>query len=257
MRGYRPKQAHHRAQQRQLSKPKHMKLTTGVQALIRQHMPQDWSPEQRQGRLKAEGYSIVCSSTIDAFIEQDKAARGPLYTHLRHRKPYKKRTGKADARGQMIGRLSIDDRPALVHQKTRLGDWQADTVIGKRHQGVLVTLAERVSKTTLIAPAESKHADVVKNAIVRLLLPEKEDVHTITDDTGKEFAYHAQINEALGVQSYFAHPDHSWETGLNENHNGLIRHYLPKGMSLNQVNDARDNGYTEQIEQSTEKITGL
>ena len=119
MRGYRPKQAHHLAQQRQLSQPKPMKLTTGVQALIRQHLQQDWSPEQIQGRLKAEGYSIVCTRTIDAFIEQDKAVGGQLYTHLHHRKPYKKRTGKPDGRGQMIGRLSIDDRPASVDQKTR------------------------------------------------------------------------------------------------------------------------------------------
>lgn len=117
----------------------------------------------------------------------------------------------------------------------RIGDWEGDTVIGKGHKGVLVTLADRVSKKTLIAHAPSKHADVVTKAIIKLLRAEKENLHTITFDNGKEFAYHAQIKEALSVDAYFAHPYHSWERGLNENHNGLIRQYLPKGMALDEV----------------------
>jgi len=82
-----------------------------------------------------------------------------------------------------------------------------------------------------------KHAEVVTAAIIKLLLPEKEQLHTITFDNGKEFAYHAQIKKALGTDNYFAHPYHSWERGLNENHNGLIRQYLPKGMELDKVTD--------------------
>lgn len=180
---------------------------------------------------------MVCATTIYGYIQQDKAAGGTLHQHLRHRKPYKKRTRSPDARGQIIGRISIDDRPAIVDKKERLGDWEADTVIGKGHKGVLVTLADRVSKKTLIAAVPSKHAEVVTAAIIRLLLPEKAHLETITFDNGKEFAYHAQIEEALKVDNYFAHPYHSWERGLNENHNGLIRQYLPKGMALDQVTD--------------------
>lgn len=155
---------------------------------------------------------MVCATTIYEFIQQNKAAGGNLHEHLRHRKPYKKRTGSLDARSQIIGRISIDDRPAIVDKKERLGDWEADTVIGKGHKGVLVTAA-----------------------IIQLLLPEKAYLETITFDNGKEFAYHAQIKEALEVDNYFAHPYHSWERGLNENHNGLIRQYLPKGMALDKV----------------------
>ena len=98
-----------------------------------------------------------------------------------------------------------------------------------------MTLAERVSKKTLIAHVPSKHADIVKDAIIKLLKSEKGHLHTITFDNGKEFAYHAQIKKALGADNYFAHPYHSWERGLNENHNGLIRQYLPKGLTLDKV----------------------
>lgn len=237
LRGYRPKQAQEIAQQRHKNKPRHIKLTADVQRLLTDNIKHEWSPEQIQGRLRSKGLPMVCATTIYKFIQQDKASGGELHKHLRHRKPYKKRTGASETRGQIIGRISIDERPAIVDEKTRIGDWEADTVIGKGHKGVLVTLAERVSKKTLIAYVSSKHAKVVTEAIVKLLLPEKAHLHTITFDNGKEFAYHAQIKEALEVDNYFAHPYHSWERGLNENHNGLIRQYLPKGMALDKVTD--------------------
>lgn len=237
LRGYRPKQAHQLAQQRHLDKPKPIKMTAATQGLIADCIKKEWSPEQITGRLKLEGRSVVCPSTIYSFIKHDKASGGQLYKHLRHPKPYKKRTGKPETRGQIIGRVSIEERPSIVDQKIRLGDWEADTVIGKGHRGVLVTLAERVSKKTLIAHVQSKHAEGVTAAIVCLLEPEKDNLHTITYDNGKEFAFHAQVSKALGVDGYFAHPYHSWERGLNENHNGLIRQYLPKGMPLDQVTD--------------------
>jgi len=237
LRNYRPKQAHQFAEHRHHSKPKFIKMVESVCNLIAKNIKKDWSPEQIQGRLKEENYPVVCPSTIYRYIREDKAAGGQLYKHLRHSKPYKKRTGKPDARGQIIGRKSIDQRPSIVDQKCRLGDWEADTVIGKGHKGVLVTLAERVSKKTLIAKVNSKHADVVTAAIIRLLKSEKNYLHTITYDNGKEFAYHDEISDALNIEGYFAHPYHSWERGLNENHNGLIRQYLPKGMALDKVTD--------------------
>ena len=102
---------------------------------------------------------------------------------------------------------------------------------------VLVTLAERISKKKLIAAVPAKHAEVFKDAIIKLLEPEKEYLHTITFDNGKEISYHAQMKEALGAGNYFAHPYHSWERGLNENLNGPIRKYLPKGMALDKVSE--------------------
>lgn len=256
LRGYRPRQAHQFARQRHLLKPKHIKMTTDVQQLVSEHIKKDWSPEQIQGRLRQEGYPMVCPSTIYSFIQDNKAAGGQLYKHLRHPKPYKKRTGKPEARGQIIGRISIDERPGIVDQKIRIGDWEADTVIGKGHRGVLVTLAERVSKKTLIARVKSKHAEGVTAAIVRMLKPEKDNLHTITFDNGKEFAYHKQIAEVLDVNGYFAHPYHSWERGLNENHNGLIRQYLPKGMTLDQVTDKEVRTIQEKLNNRPRKKLG-
>ena len=115
-------------------------------------------------------------------------------------------------------------------------------MIGKGHQGVLVTLADRCSKKTLIKPVPNKRADVVRGAIITLL--RSEIVHTITFDNGKEFAYHADVKKVLKSDTYFAHPYHSWERGLNENHNGLIRQYLPKSMKLNNI----DQGQTTTIQ---------
>lgn len=235
--GYRPKQAEEKAQQRYQNMPLYRKLTADVQSLIAKNIKHEWNPDQIQGRLKNEGLSMVCATTIYGFIQQDKASGGDLYKHLRYRKSYKKRTGSPDTRGQIIGRISIDERPPIVEKKIRIGDWEADTVIGKSHKCVLVTLAERVSKKTLIAHVPSKHAEIVKEAIIKLLKPEKKRLHTITFDNGKEFAYHAQVKKSYGVDNYFAHPYRSWERGLNENHNGLIRQYLPKGMALDKVTD--------------------
>lgn len=237
LRGYRPKQAQEKTLDRFQHKPRHRKLTPGIQSLIIENIGHEWSPDQIQGRLRSKGLAMVGTTTIYAFIQLDKASGGGLYKHLRHKKRYKRRMGSPDTRGQIIGRVSIDDRPPIVEDKVRIGDWEADTVIGKGHKGVLVTLADRVSKKTLIAQIPSKHAEVVTAAIIKLLEPEKKHLHTITFDNGKEFAYHAQIKKALGSDNYFAHPYHSWERGLNENHNGLIRQYLPKGMALNKVTD--------------------
>lgn len=256
LRGYRPRQAHQFSQQRHLLKPKHIKMTAEIRRLVSKCIKKDWSPEQIQGRLRQEGYPMVCYSTIYRFIQDDKASGGQLYKHLRHPRPYKKRTGKPEGRGQIIGRISIDERPDIVDQKVRLGDWEADTVIGKGHKGVLVTLSERVSKKTLIARVQSKHAAGVTAAIVGLLKPEKSNLHTITFDNGKEFAYHKQISKALDIDGYFAHPYHSWERGLNENHNGLIRQYLPKGMVLDQVTDKEIHTIQEKLNNRPRKTLG-
>jgi len=159
--------------------------------------------------------------------------------------------------GQIKNRVSINDRPEVVDLKERLGDWEADTVIGKGHQGALVTLTERVSKLELIAVVPSKHADGVTKAIIDLLLPYRSTLQTITFDNGKEFAFHERISKGLKVETYFAHPYHSWERGLNENHNGLIRQYLPKGMPLDKVTQEEVNDIAQRMNQRPRKLLGF
>ena len=161
-----------------------------------------------------------------------------MYTHLRQcHKQRKKKYGSKDKRGQIRNRVSIDERPAIVAEKTRIGDWEIDTVIGQNHQGALVTIVDRVSKFTLIKKVDSKHAEVVTAATISLLQPYLDKTLTINADNGKEFAGHETIKEQLGANVYFTHPYCSRERGLNVNTNGLIRQYFTKGSSFENITD--------------------
>jgi IS30 family transposase len=136
--------------------------------------------------------------------------------------------GKYDRRGKLPNCRSIEERPAVVNTRKRLGDWEVDTMIGKSHKQALVTLTERKSRFTLLGKVPQRTAQAVQDQIQRLLLPVVDQVHTLTSDHGKEFAYHEQIAELLQLKFYFAHPYAAWERGTNENTNGLLRQYFPK-----------------------------
>lgn len=238
--GYRPKQAHEKALERQKSKPKHRisdKARDHTSELIRRK----WSPEQISGWLSTEHDISLSHEWIYQYVLQDKKQGGDLYTHLRCQRKRKKRYGsnRAEKRGQIKDRVSIDERPAEVDERGRIGDWEADTVIGK-HQGskpVLVTLTERKSRLSLIIKAMNKTAAEVSSKLIEIMKPLKENVITMAYDNGKEFAMHKAITKALDVDAYFAHPYHSWERGLNENTNGLIRQYFPKQTDFSEVTD--------------------
>ena len=235
-RGYRYKQAHTKAQQRHIDKPKAIKLDDEMKRVITPLIKEKWSPEQIAGRLKSLGKRHVSHEAIYRFLLADKAAGGELYKHLRHQsKPYRKRYGTNDYRGIIPGRVDIDERPSIVDEKSRLGDWEADTIIGKGHQGILVTLTERVSKLNLVIPIVRKEAELTKDAIIYALKPFAAWVHTITFDNGREFCRHNDIANEVDCKTYFAKPYHSWERGLNENHNGLLRQYFPKNQPLDRV----------------------
>ena len=236
-RGYRPKQANEKAVQRHKEKPKMIKLNDEAKAFIKLQLESfDSAPEQISGRMdRALGYK-VSHETIYRYLLTDKEEGGTLYLHLRHQnKPYKKRYGSKDRRGQIPNRTSIDERPAIVEEKSRIGDFEGDLVIGKNHKGALVTLVDRCSKFTLIASITNKRADNVDASIIELLSPFKTSLKTITLDNGKEFSHHQKIADVLDTSIYFAHPYHSWERGLNEHTNGLLRQYFPKGSSLENV----------------------
>jgi len=236
--GYRPKQAQIKAVKRRKEAAKSLKMTPELILLIDARIIMDWSPEQISGSLKDELGILISHERIYQHIWADKRHGGTLYTHLRQsNKKRKKQYGSKDKRGQIRNRVSIDERPAIVAEKTRIGDWEIDTVIGQNHQGALVTIVDRVSKFTLIKKVDSKHAEVVTAATISLLLPYLDKTLTITADNGKEFAGHETIKEQLNADVYFAHPYHSWERGLNENTNGLIRQYFTKGSSFENITD--------------------
>jgi len=179
--------------------------------------------------MKKDMSITVVHETIYRYIYANKANRGKLYKYLRHKnKKYHKRSNDYQARGTIIDRVMIGKRPKIVEKKSRIGDWEIDTVVGKDHKGFLVTVVDRKSKFTIIKNVISKHAEVVTKALIEMMTPVKNISHTITSDNGKEFAYHKQVSAALDTDFYFANPYHSWERGLNEHTNGLIRQYLPK-----------------------------
>jgi len=194
---------------------------------------EQWSPEQISGRCKAQGIDMVSHERIYQFIWQDKRQGGTLYHHLRHgSKKYRKRYGINDKRGSIPDRVSIEQRPEIVNNKSRIGDWEMDLIVGENHKGAVLTLVERKTSFSLLAQTDGKKAVSIKKQAVNTLAPYKEQVHTITNDNGKEFTMHKQIGEKLQADIYFCHPYSSWERGLNEYTNKLIRQYLPKKTDL-------------------------
>jgi IS30 family transposase len=172
---------------------------------------------------------------IYQYVYADQRSGGDLYRYLRCQKLRRKRYGAYDRRGCIPNQVSIDERPAIVDSKRRFGDWEGDTVIGKGHRGALVTLVERKSLYTVIRSVLHKTAAAVRHAVVDGLTPYIDWVHTITYDNGREFADHESMAGDLDARIYFAHPYASWERGLNENTNGLIRQYFPKDRDLTTV----------------------
>lgn len=235
LRGYRPKQAQQMADDRHEEKVQ-TRIPNETWDWVKQLLiDDDWSPEQISGWLVAEKGMSVSHEWIYQFVYQDKRQGGDLHSHLRCQKARRKRYGSNDRRGQIKGRISIDDRPEIVNERSRVGDWEVDTVIGKPGGTVLVTVAERKTRYSVIALSPDKSAQAVKEALIVSLRPHANHVHTLTYDNGKEFAYHEAISTELEAKGFFAHPYHSWERGLNENTNGLIRQYLPKGMDFHSV----------------------
>jgi len=235
-RGYRYKQAQRFTDARHQEKPKVIKMTDEIKLFIKEQMESNQSsPEQIAGRLKKVKNISLHHETIYRYIIQEKLDGGELYLHLRHKqKSYRKRYGSAStnsAKG-IPDRVDIDERSDEINNRERIGDWEGDTVIGAMHKGAIVTLDERVSKLRLALPMVGKFAQDTKDAIIELLEPIKSFVKSITFDNGKEFAKHKDMANILECDTYFAKPYHSWERGQNENANGLLRQYFPKGMSF-------------------------
>jgi len=257
-RGYRYKQAHSKASRRREEAVAPSKMTVEMVERIESKIRKEWSPEQISGWLLETEEELISHETIYRHIWSDKQSGGDLYTHLRRQgKAYDKRRNGKSTRGQIKGRVSIDERPAVVDEKSRVGDWEIDTVIGKGHQGALVTIVERVTNFTLAAQVTSKRAEEVTKATIELLRPYQERVYTITADNGKEFAYHDEIGKALDAKVYFAHPYSSWERGLNENTNGLIRQYFPKATNLKEVSQTQVDKVVERLNTRPRKGLGF
>lgn len=256
LRGYRPKQAHELSMRRRKEKAKE-RIKPEIWEWVKNLLEEDWSPEQISGWLSREKRLHISHESIYRFVYRDKNQGGDLYRHLRCQRKRKKRYGGHSMRGLIPGRVSIDERPAVVDRKNRFGDWELDTVIGKNHQQAIVTITERKSKLALFAKVERKTSDMVKEAIIGLLEPIKDWVKTLTADNGKEFAGHLELAEKLEADFYFAHPYSSWERGLNENTNGLLRQYFPKKTDFRLINENEINKAMDKLNNRPRKTLGF
>lgn len=235
LRGYRPKQAHLLSTLRRISHGQ-IRISDQLWDEVERLITEDWSPEQVAWRLYEEQGVCISHEWIYQYVYRDKSEGGDLYTHLRCQKKRRKRYGTYSKRGKIVARVGIEERPDIVEKKTRLGDWEGDTVEGARHEGYLLTLVDRVSNYLVSEHLEHKTAEATANATVNSLSEHK--VETVTFDNGREFSAHEKISTELGIAVYFADPYSSWQRGLNENTNGLLRQYYPKGMSLKGLDEA-------------------
>lgn len=230
--------AQRKYESRMKEKPKKQHFTDRIKKDAEELLSKDYSPEQIVGRLKIEGKTTVSHERIYQHVWADKKQGGTLHTHLRRKgRKYRKRGAAKDKRGIIKNRVSIDQRPEIVDKKERIGDFEIDTIIGQNHKGAILTINDRVSSKVWIAKLNGKNAQELAQKAKETLMPFKDIIHTITGDNGKEFADHQTISEVLGIDFYFAHPYHSWERGANENTNGLIRQYFPKGSSFENITD--------------------
>ena len=208
-----------------------------LKGYVQEKLKQYWSPEQISGRLHQDHGIAISPVTIYSWVYREREEGGDNYKYLRqsHRRRRKRRASE-DRRGQMPDRRMIDERPDVVNDRSRIGDWESDTVEGRKASGFIATHVERKSRYTVAAKTSDKSAATVTKATLeamKKLLSEK--VRTMTFDNGKEFAGFKELEQGLDMTSYFARPYHSWERGTNENTNGLLRQFFPKGMDFGMV----------------------
>lgn len=224
------------------------RFTPDVERYVRDKIIQEqWSPEQIKGYCNKQGVRMVSIERIYQYVRKDKALGGELYKHMRHKLKHRKRpVGMKQT--NIKDKQSIDMRPEIINNKERVGDWEIDTIIGKNNQGAIVTICERKTKMTIIRKLDKgKDAQALARTVFLALVPYKDRVHSITADNGSEFAAHKKIAKTLNIEFYFAHPYSSWQRGLNENTNGLIRQYIPKRTNFKDITE-------EQIKEIQYKI---
>jgi IS30 family transposase len=257
-RGYRPRQAQIKCNERKQSKAV-SRFVLSDWILIERLLEQQWSPEQISLWLKQQEHLEISHETIYQYIILDQATGGELYKQLRERKKKRKRYGGGkDRRGKIPNQTSIDERPAVAEQRDRPGaDWEGDLIIGSKHKQAIVTMVDRCTRTTLMRKVAFKTAEAVTAVICEMMSSVKALFQTVTFDNGREFAWHEKIAAVLGGEVYFAHPYSSWERGTNENTNGLIRQYFPKDCDFSEITDARIQDVQDRLNNRPRKCLGI
>ena len=225
-----------------------------VSALVRQK----WSAEQISGTLKKSGELRISVETIYRRIRWDKKIGGSLWRHTRIMSKFgRKRYGRQDSRGVLPGKRHISERPSEVEQRRRIGHWEGDTVMGSDMRHCVLTLVERKSGYAIIKKLKARTKDEVTRAATRAIRSHCRKFKTITFDNGTEFHNYALLEERFPIKVYFATPYHSWERGSNENFNGLLRQYLPKGTCMRSLTQAQCDQIVDDLNNRPRKRLGF
>jgi transposase, IS30 family len=230
--GYRDREAQQRAEARRTFSHRHSKIEQPrIRQLVCQGLKKRWSPDQIAGRLRRtyrqQPQRRVSRQTIYNWIRRQDQDGGSWRKWLRFGRPRRKRPENA---GRLPGARLLEGRPTVVDQRRRFGDWEGDTIVSRGRRSGLASMVERKSGYTLLASVGDLKAPTVRRAMQDKLsvLPALLR-HTMTLDNGKEFAEHKLLSAATGIDVYFAKPYCPWQRGTNENTNGLVRQYCPKG----------------------------
>lgn len=233
--GYRAEKAHSYAKTRR-RQSKVEKLDASQWAAVEELLREECSPDQAAQRLAAQGDFEVSHETVYKHVRRDKAEGGVLWKHMRiMSKVGRKRRGSPVTRGKMAGKKHISERPESANERDEIGHLEGDTVIGSDKRHCVLTLVDRKTGYTAIEKMTARTKEQANAAMARAIAKLCFPVKTITLDNGTEFHGFKDIEYAHGVQIYFATPYHSWERGTNENTNGLIRQYIPKGKDMKSV----------------------
>ena len=232
---YRPALADDYARWRRSRSRRNQRFTSADWAVVMTHLKQRWSPEQVSGRLKKDGVLRISHESIYRYIWREKRRGGSRYKLLRQAgKKRRKRYGAYDSRGRLAGKRHISERPVVVEDRSQVGHWEIDTMLGNGRPCV-VTLVERKTGYVMIGKLRARTVADLNRAAIHLITAAPLPVYTITADNGTEFHGYKQLEAATGARFFFATPHHSWERGTSENTNGLIRQYLPKRKSMARV----------------------
>jgi IS30 family transposase len=230
-------QRYYQKRRKESKKPYRLGDDDWLREYVQEKLRQYWSPEQISGRLRDDRGIVLSSVTIYSWVyrSRDQGSRDYKYLRQSHHRRRKRRASQ-DRRGQMPDRRMIDERPKVVNERKRIGDWESDTVEGAKGSGFIATHVERKSRYTVAVKVDDKSADAVTKATLESMrkLPSRK-VRTMTFDNGKEFAGFKELEQGLNMTGYFARPYHSWERGTNENTNGLLRQFFPKGMDFSTI----------------------
>ena len=229
-------------------------------SIVRRFLKKKWSPEQIVGIIRR--FKLMkrrmSHETIYQYIWRDKAAGGQLWRHLRQSsKQRRKRYNAYDSRGRLAAKRNIAERPESVETRRFLGHWEIDTVVGRGSKDCIATLVERKSGYTLIGKLPDRTTKSLNQRCIKLIDRESARFMTITADNGTKFHQYPVIEAATNTRFYFANPYHSWERGTNENTNGLIRQYIPKGSCMKDLTQAQCDRIAKKLNTRPRKRHGF